>query len=95
MRMTSMDSEISKFSGTMSLVIPKLGIPIKSFLIKEKREMVGVIPQEMMRLETKGSYNFRKIRLVLVHEYIDETLITENYTYNEFSININRDFEIY
>ena len=93
--MTTNDSKNSKYSGSIVLKIPKLRIPIKTYLVKERREMVGVIPQEMMRIETKSSYNFRKIRIVLIHEYVDETVITENYTYNEFSINIYRDFEVY
>lgn len=95
MRIKTNESKITKFSASLSVKIPKIKIPVKSFLLKERRELEGVRPQEWLRVETKSSYNFRKIRLVLAHQYTDETLLTENYTYNEFSIKIFRDFDIF
>lgn len=89
------DSRITKYSASLSLRIPKLGLPIKSFVSKENRELVGVRPQEVFQAETKMSYNIRKIRLVVAHKYIDETLITENYKYSEFLFRVTRDFDVY
>jgi hypothetical protein len=107
MSITTNESDISKLTASLSIRIPRLKIPIKSFLIKERRELggvplpgsllpvVGVPPLELLRIETSSSYNFRKIRVVLAHQYTAETLQTEDYTYGEFSIKLFRDFDIF
>ncbi|MEN8008394.1 MAG: hypothetical protein ABFS42_15400 [Candidatus Krumholzibacteriota bacterium] len=89
------ESRIQKYSVSVSLRIPKLKIPIKSYVSKENRELMGVPPQAVFQAETKLSYNIRKIRLVVAHKYTDETLLTERYTYSEFLAKVSRDFDIY
>jgi len=95
MWINSNDAKITKYSASLSLRIPKLKIPIKSFVTKENRELVGIRPQEVFTAETKLSFNIRKIRLVVSHKYIDETLLTEQYKYSEFLARVSRDFDIY
>ena len=90
----SNDSIISKYSGSISLKVPLVEIPLRTNFLKEKRELEGVRPQEIFQVETKIGYNWRKIRLTLSHKYTDETLVTENYTYNEFVVQVVRDFDI-
>ena len=89
------EARITKYSISMSLRVPKLKIPIRTFITKEDRELIGVRPQKVFQAETKLSYNIRKIRLVVSHKYTDETLITERYTYSEFLAKVSRDFDIY
>lgn len=95
MKITTNESRITKYSASLALRVPGLNIPLKSFLSKERRELAGTRPQELFRVETRSSYNFRKIRLVLAHEYTHERLQTEDYTFGEFSVKVYRDFDIY
>lgn len=89
------DSRITKYSASVRLIVPVIDLPVRSFLIKEYREMEGLPPQEVLQLETKLSYNFRNISLVISHRLTDETLITEHYVYSEFLGKISRNFDIF
>lgn len=95
MWMKTNDTRIEKYGFSLSIKIPKLRIPIKTFISKENRELVGVRPQTLFKADTRMSYNIRQIRLVLSHKYTDETLVSEHYIYSEFRVKISRDFDIY
>jgi hypothetical protein len=88
-------SKIKKYSATLKVIIPLINLPIRSYVIKEYREMEGTRPQELLQMETKISYNFRNIGLVISHRLTDETLITEHYVYSEFLGKVSRNFDIY
>jgi len=89
------ESKISKYSLSLNWKIPRLKIPVRSYLISEKRELEGLDPQTLLQAETKLSYNFRQIHLVASHRLTKETLITEDYSYNEFRATVSRRFDIY
>ena len=86
---------ITKYSVSLRVIMPVIHLPLRTFLIKESREMEGLAPQSLLQIETKLSYNFRKISLVLSHRLTDETLTSENYVYNEFMGKISRNFDIF
>jgi hypothetical protein len=88
-------ARISKFSIALNMRVPVINLPIRSLYSKERREVDGVLPQELIRLETKASYNFRKIRLLVSHSLMDETLTTEHYVYSEFRAKVSRSFDVF
>ncbi len=95
MWVTTNNSRITKYSANVSIVLPIIDLPIRSMLISENRELEGLAPQKLFQLETKVSYNFRRISLVVSHRLTDETLITENYVYSEFLGKISRNFDVF
>ncbi len=95
MWITTRESRITKYSVSVRFIVPYIGLPVRSFMIKERRELDGLRPQELLQLETKLNYNFRKIRLEVSHRLTDETLTTENYVYSEFLGKITRAFDVY
>ena len=95
MYITINGSRIRKLSLSLNWKIPRLEIPVRSYLIKERRELEGLPAQTLLQAETKLSYNFRQIRLVASHRMISETLISEDYSYQEVRAVVSRRFDVY
>ena len=88
-------SKIFRMTFTLNWKIPKLNIPLKSLFLKETRDLEGLPGQYLMQAETKLSYNFRKIRVVVSHRLVGERLLSEEYSYNEFLARVSREFDVF
>jgi hypothetical protein len=87
-------SSIMRYGASLSAKVPKLGIPIRSFIIAESRQLEGLPKQTQFVMETKVSYRFRQITVTLSHSVIRENLLTEEYTFQEIIGKISRHFSL-
>jgi hypothetical protein len=84
---------IRKYGLTLDAEIPKINLPIKSFLLAEERSFAGV-NQTQFSMETKANYRIRKISLILRHVMKKENQRTEKYSVHEIYGKISRQFDI-
>lgn len=88
-------SQITKYSLSLIFSIPKIDIPVKSFIIKQTRNLEGLPGQTQLVWETKVSYRFRSVVLVLNHSLIEEDLLNEKYNFQEIQAKISRQFDVF
>lgn len=94
MIITQNSARIEKFGAALIVTIPFLNIPVKSFISTQSRELEGTPKQTQIMIETKLSYRFRQISLVVSHSYNREQLRIEDYSYQEILAKISRHFSI-
>ncbi len=87
-------TKITRFGVSLLTTVPKLNIPLRSFLLAENRDLVGLPTQSQLSMETRASYRFRQVTITLSHHYVKETLLTEKYHFQEVRIKIARHFAI-
>ncbi len=87
-------ARIEKFGASLIATIPFTNIPVKSFISAQSRMLKGMPKQTQMMIETKLSYRFRQITLVVSHSYNKENLRIEDYSYQEIMAKISRHFSI-
>lgn len=75
--------------------IPKLGIPIKSFIMKDYRDLESVPRQTQLSWETKTNFRIRQITIILVHSYRRENQLFETYSSNEILARVARSFDVF
>jgi hypothetical protein len=89
------DSEISRMTMSLSGRLPKIDLPIRSYLIAEKKALPGLDDQTSLQVSLQTSHNFRRISVVLTYSLFREKLRTEKYTFSEFYVKISRAFEMF
>jgi hypothetical protein len=95
MVITQNGNTIWKYGLMVNAVLPVIHIPVKSFLLAETRKLVGLDPQTYLSVNTKVSYQFRQITLLLTHIYAKEDVITNRYSYYQINAEISRHFGIF
>jgi hypothetical protein len=85
---------IEKFGAALLLDIPKINLPIKSFLSAQIRDLGDLPNQTQFSIETKTNYQIRKIVLTLSHSYRREKQLFETYGYHEILGKISRQFSL-
>lgn len=75
--------------------IPKLGLPIKSFLLKEYRDLANAPQQSQLTLETKTNFRIRQITFIFVHSYRQENQLFETYSSHEILARVARSFGVF
>lgn len=88
-------TSIKKYGFSMIANVPKINLPIKSFVLAETRDLEGLDRQTQFSIETKTNYRIRQINLVLKHVYRKETQLFEKYSINEIRGTIYRNFDVY
>ncbi|HUU46157.1 MAG TPA: hypothetical protein VM118_10540 [Acidobacteriota bacterium] len=88
-------SRISRAGASLSANLPGLNIPIRSFVMTESRELEGLPKQTSMSMETKLSYRFRQITLIVIHGLTRENVLTETYQFQEIQAKLSRHFSVF
>ncbi len=86
---------IQKIGASVNTTIPYLEIPIKSYIISELKDLSGAPRQVNINMETKLSYRFRQLVLVLTHSYSKEKLVKQTYTSHQIKADLRRSFSIF
>ncbi len=94
MIITQGTTSITKYGLSLISVIPKINLPLKSFLIAEVRDLQGIDTQTQLSIETRTSYRIRKISFIFKHVYRRENQIFEKYSVNEIHGKVSRQFDL-
>ena len=86
---------IRRLSVSVIGQVPKLKIPFRSFLMGEWRDLEDLPQQSHLSLETRLNYRFRQIAIVVSHSYIKESLLVEEYAFQEVRGSISRYFKVF
>jgi hypothetical protein len=95
MLITQAITTIQKFGFSINATLPYLKIPVKSYVISELRDLSGAPRQVHITMETKLSYRFRQMVLVLWHTYSREKLVKQTYTGHQIYADLRRSFSIF
>ncbi len=87
-------TKIQKFGANLIVIIPKLDMPVKSFVLAEFRDLEGRPRQSQFTMETKISYQIRKISLILSHSYKFENQLFVDHSSHEVMARISRQFNV-
>lgn len=88
-------TKIQKFAFLLNMVIPGIRVPFRSFLTEELRDLAGSPLQTQLVSESKVSYRFRQITMVLTHRYARDKLISNTYASHEVNAKISRQFMLF
>lgn len=88
-------TSIKKIGLSLLGDIPKLGIPIKTFLMQEFRNLAGAPQQTQLSIETKTNFRIRQITFILVHSYKRENQLFETFSSHELQVRLSRSFDVF
>jgi hypothetical protein len=86
---------IQKFGISVNAILPYLEIPFKSYVISELKDLSSAPRQVRINMETKLSYRFRQVVLVLTHSYSREKLVKQTYTSHQINADLRRSFSVF
>ncbi len=88
-------TSIKKVGFSLLGTIPKLGIPIKSFLLKEYRDLADNPRQTQLSFEAKTNFRVRQITVIMGYAYRNESLLFETYKSHDFNVSVARSFTVF
>lgn len=87
-------TENKRLIVSLSGRVPRVNMPIRSFLISEVKSLEGLDDQKLLQWEMQTNYRFRRITLTVSYALFSETLIAEDYSYSEFYVKLSRAFDL-
>ena len=88
-------SSITRGGASLSANLPRVNVPIRSFIIAESRELEGLPKQTSLSWETRLSYRFRQVTLIVMHGLTRESVLTETYQFQEIQATLSRQFSVF
>ena len=93
--LTTNDTRIRRITASLSARVPVFNAPLRSSLMDEQRDLVGLPTQKLFEIQTRVSFSIRRVRLVVSHVYSRDRQITEEYRYQQILADLTRDFDIF
>jgi hypothetical protein len=95
MYLTTNDTRVFRFMGSLFVRLPGLRLPVRSSLMSESRSLVGLPTQKVFEVQTRASLGIRRVRFVLMHTYSRDRQRTEEFVYQQLLATLTRDFEVW